>query len=168
MEDDVTITTRKGDEGWSSTDGKTRLRKDSDIIEALGSLDELVSVLGWMSLLFREDVHSRIESWQRMVTRISEHLSGGNELDNADSMVCSIEDDIRSFSAPPLRGFVLPGGNESSTRAHLARTICRRAERRVLTAVDVSHVTLPILNRLSDALFVLAFVSRVENDGKQK
>lgn len=166
LEDDVAITTRKGDQGMSSVDGHTPCRKDSKIMEALGSLDELISVLGWFSLTVKPEYRNMITSWQQILMRISHHLSGRVQLTDVTTLVSRIEDEIIALNPPPLRGFVIPGGDESSTRAHIARTVCRKAERRVLSAVGLSHVALPVLNRLSDALFALACVLYSECTGE--
>ena len=152
----MTISTRKGDEGMSSANGRLQCRKDSELMEALGTLDELVSVMGWLSITVKPEYSRIITSWQHTVKRITEEIARQGCLKDAATMVQEIENDIQNLHPPPLRDFVVPGSDEASARAHIARTICRKAERRVLSAVDLSHAALPVLNRLSDALFVMA------------
>jgi len=170
------VYTRTGDDGSTGLGGGQRVSKDSARIEAYGSVDELNSVLG-VALV------SNLES------RVADELKRiQNELFHLGSDLCVLEEDKKEMPVPtvaerhilklettmdelsaelePLQNFVLPGGSEGAAHLHVARTVCRRAERDLVTlaATDtVGRFTLRYLNRLSDALFVMA---RYENSKK--
>lgn len=167
------IYTKTGDMGSTGLFGGPRVSKDDDRIEAYGTVDELNAALGVARAVpLPDDI-------DRQISRIqSELFSIGAELATPDpdafevriigpSHVRWLEETIDQHEATlqPLRHFILPAGCEASARLHLARGICRRAERRVVTLVrrheaSVSEDLLIYLNRLGDLLFVL---SRVVN-----
>jgi cob(I)alamin adenosyltransferase len=169
------IYTRTGDDGSTGLFGGARVPKDHPRLMAYGSLDELGSILGVLALQVSQasDVSKHIERIQNDLFALSAMLATPPEhqakLDARmirgtwplDDMEADI--DRLTALAPPLKGFVLPGGCPGSAFAHLARTFCRRAER---DAVALSHQDVPCqevltyLNRLSDWLFALA---RAEN-----
>ena len=169
------VYTRTGDKGHTRLVGGTKVRKDDGRIEAYGTVDELNSVLG-LARTFNAaspvDGTARIDE---VLARVQNELfTVGSDLATpADSRwpgmirvgavdVQRIEADIDAFNAdlPPLEEFVLPGGGPVGGFLHQARTVCRRAERRVLTLMasedDVGEGCMQYLNRLSDLLFVLA------------
>lgn len=167
------VYTRTGDDGTTGLGGGQRVGKDSARIEAYGAVDELNAVIG-VALL--ADLDSRIEA---ELGRIQ------NELFHLGSDLCVLEEDKERLSVPaieerhvvaleavmdelssdlePLQNFVLPGGGAGAAHLHVARTVCRRAERHLVAlaaAEAVGDFTVRYLNRLSDALFVMA---RYEN-----
>lgn len=163
------IYTRTGDSGSTGLFAGPRVSKDDDRIEAYGTVDELNAGLGLVRA-------SGIDpSTDAQLQLIQSHLfSVGAELATPDPdahqlrligqpHVLQLEQWIDEHEAalPPLRHFILPTGSPAASALHLARNICRRAERRVVTLVrrhetNVSEDLLRYLNRLSDYLFVLA------------
>jgi cob(I)alamin adenosyltransferase len=160
------IYTRGGDEGETSLGDGSRVSKLACRIGAFGTVDELNSALG---LVLAGDVP---EAMRGPLVRIQNELFDvgadlsvpwgvTDRLRVEQSMVDGLERLCDDFNAdlPELRSFVLPGGTEASARLHVARTICRRAERDVLLGaqeVDLNPLVLRYLNRLSDLLFILA------------
>lgn len=161
------IYTKTGDEGETGLFGGPRVRKDSVRIEAYGAVDELNAVLGLAHTA------SLPEDAARLVVRLQRELFDlGAELASPDphgmglpvfggERIASLESAIDQHEATlaPLKQFILPGGDRGAAWLHLARTVCRRAERRVATlaaAEALSPYPLVYLNRLSDLLFVLA------------
>jgi len=158
------IYTRTGDAGTTGLGDGTRVPKDSLRIHALGDVDELNSALG---LLLCEDLPA---SAREALMGIQHDLFDlGGELcipgfkNVTEAQVKRLEDLLDAYNAdlPPLKDFILPGGARSASVAHLARTVCRRAERGVVAlaaAEPVSDLVRQYLNRLSDLLFVLGRV----------
>lgn len=158
------IYTRTGDDGTTGLGDGTRVPKDDPRVEAYGTVDELNSVLG---LLLAEDAAAEIRG---CLTRVQhELLDLGGELcipghsAITPEHVARLEKELDGFNAelPPLKEFILPGGSRAAAACHLARTVCRRAERRTYTLSTGSAVrpeALHYLNRLSDLLFVIARV----------
>jgi cob(I)alamin adenosyltransferase len=158
------IYTRTGDGGDTGLANGERLPKDAPRIEAMGAVDELNSTIG---VLLAEDLPDAL---REALTRVQHALFDvGGELaipghpTLTEAQVMAIEEALDTFNAAlsPLKDFILPGGSRAAALAHLARTVCRRAERRVLTLArtqSVGEYTLPYLNRLSDLLFVAARV----------
>ena len=163
------IYTKTGDEGMTGLLGAGRVGKDDPRIEAYGTVDELNAVLG---LARAQGIDSQAD---RMLARIQDELFVlGSALADPDpdgkfhnavkeEHYSHLEGEIDGLEAdlPPLTRFILPGGCQASAQLHLARTICRRAERCVvhLSHLEGHHVTpevIAYLNRLSDFLFVLA------------
>jgi cob(I)alamin adenosyltransferase len=169
----TSIYTKKGDEGMTSLGGGQRVAKDSLRVAAYGTVDELNSAIG-------------VALAHGLVDRLAERLPViQNELFHVGSDLCFMESDKEKYQIPqiearhvaaleqlideltavvgPLENFILPGGSVGAANLHLARTICRRAERDVITlsaAEPVGQYVIQYLNRLSDALFVMA---RYEN-----
>ncbi|MDV3310253.1 MAG: cob(I)yrinic acid a,c-diamide adenosyltransferase [Cyclobacteriaceae bacterium] len=162
------IYTKTGDSGSTGLFGGKRVSKDNPRIEAYGTIDELNS---WMGLVRDQEVNGArknfLASIQENLFVISSMLAAepGNEKvkipkfdDSAVSKLEAAMDEMNN-SLPEMRSFVLPGGHQSVSFCHIARTVCRRAERRVvaLYAQEEGHrLPLIYLNRLSDYLFVLA------------
>ena len=158
------IYTRTGDDGTTGLGDGTRIAKDSARVGAYGTVDELNSAIG---LVLADSVPERI---REVLTQAQHDLFDlGGELcipgmamvDDAD--VTRLESMLDAFNEtlPPLKDFILPGGGMPAAHCHLARTICRRAEREVITlsrSEDVRGEAIRYLNRLSDLLFVLARV----------
>ena len=158
------IYTRTGDDGTTGLGDGTRVAKDSARVSAYGTVDELNSAIG---LVLADNVPERI---REVLTQAQHDLFDlGGELcipgmamvDDAD--ITRLESMLDAFNEtlPPLKDFILPGGGMPAAHCHLARTICRRAEREVITlsrSEDVRGEAIRYLNRLSDLLFVLARV----------
>lgn len=167
------IYTKTGDEGLTGLGGGTRVPKDSARVTAYGTVDELNSQLG-------------VALATGLSERLTEVVAGlQNQLFDLGSDLCWPSDDSRRARIPtvearqiealeqlvdelneavgPLANFLLPGGSPGAAQLHVARTICRRAERetvRLARDEPIGEHVLPYLNRLSDALFVMA---RYEN-----
>ena len=163
------VYTRTGDSGETGLGGGQRVPKDGLRIEAYGTVDELNSVLGLAVLACRDPgIKAELEEMQHRLFDL-----GGD--------LCVLDEDKQKFKMPPFPGeeaarleqvmdkaqeelapleeFIIPGGTECAAHLHVARCVCRRAERIcVALARDekVSPTVVPYLNRLSDALFVLA------------
>lgn len=162
------IYTRTGDDGETGLLGPVRVFKDHIRIEAYGQVDELNAQMGALRAHFgSSDIASEIESIQRLLFEAGGELAQpagtaplASRLGAAD--VASMERAIDRLEAdlPPLTNFILPGGCPASAAAHIARCVCRRAERaavRLMRSEPESETeVLRFLNRLSDYLFVLA------------
>ncbi len=163
---EMKIYTKKGDSGQTSLFGGTRLQKDDIRIEAYGTVDETNAALGLLSGMVSTDIADFLQNIQRHLFDIGAHLASDGSLSSnlpelKDEELKLLEDAIDAYDADlePLRAFILPGGSRSSSFAHLARTVCRRAERRVVSLSQVQDVDVHIikyLNRLSDYLFILS------------
>ena len=165
--------TRKGDEGETSLGGGQRVAKDSLRVTAVGTLDELNACLG-LAL-----AHGLVPHLAEVLPPIQ------NELFHLGSDLCFLEEDKTKYPLPqiearhierlealidefntavgPLKNFILPGGTVGAAHLHLARTVCRRAERAVVSLArkePIGEFALRYLNRLSDLLFAMA---RFEN-----
>lgn len=150
------IYTRTGDHGQTSLFGGARVAKHDARIEAYGTVDELNSFLGAV-----EGIDTAIQS---DLFDIGAHLAspGTSRFPGVDSSrIESLEQAIDAMESElaPLTTFILPGGSAKAAQLHIARTVCRRAERRVTALGDDSDATkstVAYLNRLSDYLFVAA------------
>ncbi len=157
------IYTRTGDSGRTSIVGGTRLPKDAPRIEAYGTVDELNSMLGVLAA-HKDTCASRrdfIRSIQNSLFNVGAYLAGAPDSGVTEEHIAEIENDIDRMSRhlPALHSFILPGGCSLAAQAHLARTICRRAERRIVSCCDdisVDASVLKLINRLSDWLFTFA------------
>ena len=162
------IYTRKGDQGTTSLLGGTRVSKNDLRIEAYGTIDELNSYLGLLSdqaaaseqlvLLRRIQDRLFVIGSQLANDPTKSHFQVPSlEPENVQMLEESIDEMEQGLS--PLTNFVLPGGHQANSLAHVARCICRRAERRVVELNDrapVDPLMLRYLNRLSDWLFVMS------------
>jgi len=167
------IYTRTGDDGTTGLGDGSRVAKDDPRVEAYGTVDELNSVIG---LLLAEEVHADIRS---CLTRVQhELLDLGGELcipgysAITAEHVARLEKELDGFNEPlpPLKEFILPGGSRAAATCHLARTVCRRAERRTYTLhtqATLNPYALEYLNRLSDLLFVLGRVMARHDRGTE-
>jgi cob(I)alamin adenosyltransferase len=167
------IYTRKGDDGTTGLGGGQRVGKDSARVATYGTVDELNSAIG-------------VALANGLVPRLAQALPPiQNELFHLGSDLCFLEDDKATFRIPqiearhvealeqlmdalndivgPIENFVLPGGAPGAAQLHVARTVCRRAEREAIALAHhekIGAFVVPYLNRLSDALFIMA---RYEN-----
>jgi cob(I)alamin adenosyltransferase len=167
------IYTRKGDDGTTGLGGGQRVSKDALRVATYGTVDELNSQIG-------------VALAHGLVPRLAETLPViQNELFHLGSDLCFLEEDKATYRIPqiesrhvealeqlmdelnavvgPIENFILPGGAAGAAHLHVARTVCRRAEREAITLAHgepVGTFVIPYLNRLSDALFIMA---RYEN-----
>ena len=158
------ITTRTGDAGETGLGDGSRVAKDAPRIQALGDVDELNSAIG---LVLAEDVTASAREALSQVQHDLFDLGGelcipGHRM-LGEAQVARLEALIAQHNAAlaPLKEFILPGGTRAAAAAHLARTVCRRAERSVVALGREERVDEPLrqyLNRLSDLLFVLGRV----------
>jgi len=155
------ITTRTGDSGETGLGDGSRVRKDSPRITVLGEIDELNCAIG---VLLAEPIPAEIRSVlgevQHDLFDLGGDLSVPGRATLAEGQVLRLESSLEEFNAslPPLKEFILPGGTRAAGLAHLARTICRRAERALVALASsekVADEARVYLNRLSDLLFVL-------------
>jgi cob(I)alamin adenosyltransferase len=168
------VYTRTGDSGETGLAGGQRVPKDGPRIEAYGTVDELNSQLG----LARVTAAEISAQEPRMAVLVAVMLRVQHELFNLGSILATMPEDVHPKQArvtdaevaqlelemdrmnedlPPLRSFVLPGGSRLNAELHVVRTVCRRAERRVVALGRIESVpteAIRYLNRLSDALFV--------------
>jgi cob(I)alamin adenosyltransferase len=169
------IYTKTGDRGETGLFGGQRVRKDHARVEAYGDVDELNSLLGVaagrLAAGEQEEMVLGVQRIQADLFVIGAHLAtprpedGGREnahvpplpegrVEEMERWIDAAEEELE-----PLRNFVLPGGGEAGAYLHLARTVCRRAERRCVSLAHVAHIeeeVIVYLNRLSDLLFTLA------------
>jgi cob(I)alamin adenosyltransferase len=176
---DFKIYTKGGDRGETSLIGGERVPKDHLRIEAYGTLDELNSFIGMLrDQAEAAAVRSDLIRIQQQVFTAESRLAMGSGA-NAGSLPVLPEEEVRFLEAqidlmneklPPLTRFILPGGHSVVSLAHIARTVCRRAERHIISLSrenTVEEVILRYLNRLSDYFFVLArYLAQETNAGE--
>jgi cob(I)alamin adenosyltransferase len=152
------IYTKTGDDGKTSTATNERIDKSSDLIEAIGAVDEANSAIG-MATDFHNDIIDRI---QNDLFDLGAELSGAPTIVISEARITHLENIIDDYNEylEPLHSFVLPTG-----AIHNARTIVRRAERQVWKIEGINPNIAKYLNRLSDLLFVMA---RYHNKGNEK
>ena len=168
------IYTRTGDDGTTGLGDGSRVPKDSARVEAYGTVDELKSAIGLvLSFCTEEPVRACLTRVQNELFNLGGELCMPNLTLIGGEDVERIEADLDRFNAslPPLQDFILPGGSPDTAHCHLARTICRRAERRTVSLAAEAQISADLvnyLNRLSDLLFVLARVlGRAHHDSEQ-
>jgi cob(I)alamin adenosyltransferase len=157
-----TITTRTGDDGSTGLGDGTRVPKDHARVQAMGDVDELNSCLGvLLAEPLSESVASALAPVQHVLFDLGSELAVPGYFLMKPEQVAFLDVQIKAMNAglTPLKEFILPGGSRAAALAHVARSVCRRAERSI---VALSHQSamgeLPqqYLNRLSDLLFILA------------
>ena len=165
------IYTRTGDAGTTGLADGSRVEKNAPPIEAMGAVDELNSAIG---LLLCEEMPAAIRACldevQNDLFDLGGELSVPGHSIMSEAHSARLEEALDAFNAklPALKDFILPGGSRAASLAHVARTVCRRAERAVVAlghTVTVAPPLLQYLNRLSDLLFVLARVLNRHADG---
>jgi cob(I)alamin adenosyltransferase len=159
------IYTRTGDDGTTGLGDGTRVAKESLRVEAYGTVDELNSVIALMLAVPRlpKAVAQCLTEAQHDLFDLGGELCIPGHRAITAAFVTRLEETLDRFNAklPPLKEFILPGGGPAAAACHLARTVCRRAERRVWALARIEPVAAEVtqyLNRLSDLLFVLARV----------
>jgi cob(I)alamin adenosyltransferase len=164
------IYTRAGDAGETSLGDGSRVPKTDARIEAYGTVDELGAAIGLVLAAGPpEEFRPWLERIQQLLFDVGADLAvplddGRERLRAAQEQVDWLEElcDLVNERLAPLRSFVLPGGTEVAARLHVARTVCRRAERRAVALAaeaPVNPLALACLNRLSDLLFILALAA---------
>ena len=163
------VYTRTGDQGETSLVGGVRIKKSHIRLEAYGTVDELSAHLGLLvAMLETGEEHDFLIRVQNNLFNVCTHLATDQSqtplYDSAKLADGEIEvlehkvDEIMNL-LPERQGFILPGGTQAAAQAHVCRTVCRRAERRIVALSEVAQIspeTLQYVNRLSDYLFVLA------------
>ncbi len=168
------IYTKKGDRGTTSLLSGDRVPKDDARLGAYGTVDELLSYLGLVrDLATHSNITDPLLKIQKdLMTAASQMAAAGEhtgipQLTEEDISFLEKEIDRMTSALPPLKHFIIPGGDTLSSHCHIARTICRRAERHTVTLLrsdPALEKTVQYLNRLSDYLFVLArYVIRKNN-----
>lgn len=154
------IYTRTGDDGSTGLGTAERTQKNSKRIDAYGNIDEVNS---WIGLIRSKTnlKYSFLETIQNQLFRIGTELANPNKITITKEMIVRIEEEIDALekNLQPLKNFILPAGGENSSTIHVARTVCRRAERSIVTLNQETPINPEIIkyvNRLSDYLFVLA------------
>jgi cob(I)alamin adenosyltransferase len=170
----VRLYTKTGDDGTTGLFSGTRVSKCCPRVEAYGEVDELNAVLGWCASAdpsCREALHQVQHALFIVGAELATppNSSASTTVELPEATIAALENWIDSATAatPALTQFILPGGSEVGARLHMARTICRRAERAVVelaTQDNVRPVLIRYLNRLSDLLFAWA---RLENHEQQ-
>lgn len=162
------IYTKTGDDGTTGLIGGSRVLKNEPAIEAYGAVDELNAAVGWVAVVADEHRRAMLQEMQTELFTIGAHLAtpAGEKLAATlpvlkHEWIVRLELQIDSTEAalPALRNFILPGGSELSARLQVARTVCRRVERTLVSlaaSCELNPVILPYVNRLSDWLFVHA------------
>jgi cob(I)alamin adenosyltransferase len=154
------ITTRTGDAGETGLGDGTRVAKDSARIAALGDIDELNSAIGFaLSEEIPPEVRAVLEQVQHDLFDLGGELSIPGHSLLKEQQVENLEHSVEEWNSKlsPLKEFILPGGSRAAAAAHLARTVCRRAERALVAlgrSEPVGDAARRYLNRLSDLLFV--------------
>jgi cob(I)alamin adenosyltransferase len=163
------IYTKTGDGGDTRLFDGTKVRKHHDRVEAYGDVDELNSFIGAAASFLQDpELHAILEDIQKDLFCVGAQLADpkfkqreSDKFHLSTARISLLEETIDRFETelPPLRQFILAGGGHAGAMLHVARTVCRRAERRVVglsEQVDVNTSVIEYLNRLSDFLFVLA------------
>ena len=169
------IVTKSGDSGLTSINPNKRISKNSDVIKFLGDLDELNAYIGTLKadLFIINSTEDSLKDTYAWITRIQHTLFdiGGTVCSENieifdEKAVVFLEEIIHKINQdlPPLKDFVLPGGSQLGAKAHVSRTVCRRAERSFINLIENNleykkyqkTPILPYINRLSDFFFVLS------------
>ncbi len=165
------IFTRTGDDGTTGLGDGARVTKDCPRIEAIGAVDELNCAIG---RVLAHDLRPAILDCLRDAQHKLFDLGGELSIPGYQAVkpedVAALEATLSEFNAqlPPLKEFILPGGGRAAADCHMARAICRRAERRVVSLAREEEVGEPVrvyLNRLSDLLFVLCRILARDEGG---
>jgi cob(I)alamin adenosyltransferase len=158
----MNVYTKTGDGGATALGSGERVSKTHPRVEAYGTVDELNAHVG---LLYSQDIAERHRSMllkvQEMLMRYAATVAccKGYEMDEDDVVMLECEIDELQKTLPPQKHFIIPGGSIAAAQCHVARCVCRRAERLMVAlseAVNTPPILLRLLNRLSDYLFVLS------------
>ena len=174
------VYTRTGDKGMTSLVGGVRIKKSDIRLEAYGTVDELSAHLGMLVAMMSDDEESRLLiRVQNNLFNVCTHLATDQSQTPlypsahlAEGEIELLEEriDVLMNLLPERQGFILPGGTPVAAQAHICRTVCRRAERRIAALAEVAQIGPEMqqyVNRLSDYLFVLAKIINF-NEGKSE
>jgi cob(I)alamin adenosyltransferase len=168
------IYTRTGDEGSTGLGDGSRVPKEDARVEAYGTVDEANSCIGVVLALpgLPDTVRSCLTEVQHDLFDLGGELCIPTHRAITQDYVDRLESQLDAFNdlLPPLQDFILPGGGPAAAACHVARTVCRRAERRTWTLARIEAVSpdaLKYLNRLSDLLFVIARVLARHENGQE-
>ncbi len=166
--------TKTGDSGQTGLIGGDRVSKDHARVEAYGQVDELNAVLGWaVAACVEDEMRSRLTVSQNQLFALGSQLADPTA--SADTPAVTPGDiavmetwiDQATDAVAPLKNFILPGGSECACRLHIARTVCRRAERSAVTLARSEHIateSVTYLNRLADLLFAWSRLANAQSD----
>src|SRR3989344_1950655 len=168
----------QGDKGDTSLFGGAKVRKDECQVTAYGDVDELNSNIGFIrSLNKNNELDSLLEKIQEDLFVLGSQLASATENPNLPKLknenVKFLEENIQKFEKdlPELRHFILPGGAQTAASLHIARTVCRRAERSIVELMkekQFDDICIAYTNRLSDLLFTLARYVNMKENVKEK
>jgi cob(I)alamin adenosyltransferase len=173
------IYTRTGDDGTTSLSGGRRINKNNIRIEAYGTVDELISWIGMLRSHKENDARKELLIYiQSELMKAAASLAHdptnmkSRQVLPEPACISVLEKEIDRMEGllPPIRSFILPGGNIVVSHCHIARCVCRRAERAVITLnqkEETSEIVRRFLNRLSDYLFVLGRLVSFESDNEE-
>ena len=167
------IYTRTGDDGTTGLGDGSRTEKDGARVSAYGTTDELNSIIGMvLAQPLPDKVHRVLHEIQHHLFDLGGELCIPGHQAIQDPHIDWLEATLDHFNdaLPPLKDFILPGGSSAAANCHLARTVCRRAERYVVSlqrTEEVPPFSMKYLNRLSDLLFVLARVIARQDGGSE-
>ena len=163
------IYTRTGDKGMTSLVGGARVPKTHVRLEAYGTVDELSAELGYLHTYLTDEQDADLILWvQNKLFTVGAYLATDQQQTELQIESQVHEEDVKRLETaidvadsllPPLKAFVIPGGGRESAVAHVCRTVCRRAERRILEmgeTCEIDTLVISFMNRLSDYLFVLS------------
>ena len=158
------VVTKTGDKGETGLGDGSRVSKDDPRIDCIGTIDELNSFIGFAKVAITDDeLITFLEKIQNDLFNIGGSLAmPGTEIETVDeAYIAALEQQVDTWNSvlPTLKEFVLPGGSEASARLHLARTIARKTERKLVGLhknEPLPEQWLQYINRLSDVFFVLA------------
>lgn len=172
------IYTKTGDAGTTSLVGGKRVKKTDIRLEAYGTIDELNSFIGYLTIsakMSHPEMYKYLRTIQSKMFSIGAYLATDNP-DNAETACKGLSQaDVEQMEQmideldgelPPLTSFILPGSSTLSASAHICRTVTRRCERRILSLAEVSYIdpiVLRFINRLSDFFFVFARFNNIHN-----
>ena len=165
----MSLYTRRGDDGTTGLFGGTRVGKDHPRVEAYGTVDELNALIGLAAAAELPDgIRTMLAELQSRLFDLGADLATPSDGPHRSKVAPITTDHVKEIEAwidevdagnEPMRQFILPGGTETAARLHVARTVCRRAERRVVNATraePLNEQALIYLNRVSDLLFAMA------------
>lgn len=169
----MAIYTKTGDRGTTALVSGTRISKADPRVCAYGDMDELIASIALLRCSLSEEHQPVLRKIQENLMWASAHVATEKPVDKlktfSDEEIVALEKEIDRMTAalPPMRSFVLPGAPRAAAECHVARTVCRRAERSVIALEDTNEEVLRAaryLNRLSDYLFTLARYQHVESN----
>ena len=169
------VTTKTGDSGRTGLANGERISKSSIRINAMGSIDKLNSVIGWVINIVDLILAKDLESIQQDLFNLGGELAVPDVEINllVENRILWLENNIDKINdeMPPLTEFILPGGSEECSRIHIARAECRESERVIVTLSEseaVPEIHKQYLNRLSDYLFIIARKLKLDQGKNEK